>query len=82
MVTYDIHADNNLQDINTDAGFIYALILCMRIGSGKFCWLAPLCSSWVWICRGTTGRSPLFPEGRSHVAAVHSVAAVAAAAGC
>ena len=46
MVTYDIHADNNLQDINTDAGFIYALILCMRIGSGKFCWLAPLCSSW------------------------------------
>ena len=51
------------EDVNTDAGFVFGLILCLRIREGGFCWLAPLCSSWVWISSGTTLRSSVFPEG-------------------
>ena len=51
------------EDVCTDAGFIFGLILCLRIREGGFCWLAPLCSSWVWISSGTTLRSSAFPEG-------------------
>ena len=57
------------EDVCTDAGFIFGLILCLRIREGGFCWLAPLCSSWVWISSGTTLRSTAFPEGLTDNAA-------------
>ena len=54
-----------LHDICTDIGFIFTfgLILRLRPGSSSIAFLAPVCSSWVWISRYRTGRSPGVPLG-------------------
>ena len=60
--TFDI--DNGpSQDINSDVGFLFALALCLRIRDRGLCWLAPLCSSWVWVATGSTHRSLAHPGG-------------------
>ena len=47
-----------LQDINTPAGFLTALQWARRLkpGTGFSHW-APVCSSWIWISRGSSGRT-------------------------
>lgn len=39
------------QNILTDLGFSLALKLCMRLKWGACCFLAPMCSSWIWLSR-------------------------------
>ena len=101
---YDIRYDPRLMDLNTDAGFIYALTLVLsckdfkipKQGGGameyKFqaqthtmtkacdfhsptqdgsCGVAaPVCSSWVFINMGTSGRSTARPLGNVEVCSV------------
>ena len=69
VVSYDIKK-GPMFDINSTAGFVLALLLTLRVKPGGFVWFAPLCSSWVWMCRNTTGRTPVFPEGRFLVPSV------------
>ena len=64
MFSFDIRRNPN-HDMLSDAGFISALILVMCVMPGGFAWLAPVCSSWIWLCRGRTGRNPARPEGRN-----------------
>ncbi len=54
-----------LYDIGTDIGFIFTfgLILRLRPGSSSITFLAPVCSSWVWISRYRTGRCAGVPLG-------------------
>ena len=40
-----------------------ALQLLRRCKEGGVIWLAPVCSSWVWISRGSSGRSKIMPLG-------------------
>ena len=39
------------QDIMSDKGFSLVLQLALRLRWGSVCWLAPPCSSWVWLSR-------------------------------
>ena len=66
MSPYDLDMGKAF-DINSSAGLIFAIVLALRIEPGGLAWLVPLCSSWVWINRGTTGRSESFPLGRAWV---------------
>lgn len=50
-------------DITRAEGFAHALTLCMQLRLGGGALLAPPCSSWVWVNRGTSGRSKLLPLG-------------------
>ena len=40
-------------------GLITLLALVMRLRPGALLWMAPVCSTWVWMSRGTTGRREL-----------------------
>ena len=40
-------------------GLITLLALVMRLRPGALLWMAPVCSTWVWVSRGTTGRPEL-----------------------
>ena len=51
------------RDILSPAGFITALILVLRLCVGGCLYMAPVCSSWVWINRSTSGRKPWEPNG-------------------
>jgi len=58
------------RNIGTLRGFLLALRTLVRVKVGGLLWLAPPCSSWVWISRGTNKRSvhnPLGDEGQSSV---------------
>ena len=43
------------QDICSDSGFQRLIRLVLRIMPGGLLWLAPVCSTWVWIARKGTG---------------------------
>ena len=61
---YDYLKDPRMNDITTPEGFICALAMVMSLHpTDGFLWLATVCSSWVWLSRGSTGRSVSFPLG-------------------
>ena len=64
-VAYDkaYHPGEDLEDITTARGFARALGLVMRICPGGSLWAAPVCSSWGFIGRAQTQRSPFNPAG-------------------
>ncbi|CAJ1447512.1 unnamed protein product [Effrenium voratum] len=62
-IPFDVCNDCVRQDFTSPFGFSNALYwaLCLQPGSGKL--TAPICSTWVWISRGSTGRSRDRPLG-------------------
>jgi hypothetical protein len=61
---YDFLKDPLYNDINGDAGFMCVVSLVLSLDPIQgFLWLATVCSSWVWMSRGSTGRSMEFPLG-------------------
>eukprot|EP00959_Pyramimonas_sp_CCMP1952_P241257 5042155-Pyramimonas_sp.AAC.1 len=62
-VPYEKLNDATYQNLMHYAGFCYACLLLVksRVGSGSNS--APVCSTWVWISRGTTKRRPWQPLG-------------------
>ena len=51
-------------NINSTTGFLKALTYVMGLAPDGFLWAAPPCSSWVWMARGSSGRSKEQPLGR------------------
>ena len=58
-------------DFMSGAGYICALVLALRIRRGGVAWLAPPCSSFVSVCKGTTKRSKQQPLGNKSNSKVH-----------
>ena len=58
--SFDKYTVRGSVDLLTDDGFAIALmcVLCLVPGSGLL-WMAPVCSSWVYLNRATSQRSPL-----------------------
>lgn len=50
-------------NINSDAGFALAVLCILRLVQGGLAFFACQCSSWVWMSRASTGRSPSNPTG-------------------
>ena len=44
-------------DLLSAVGFAAAVVAILKIRCGGILWAAPPCSSWVWISRGSTGRT-------------------------
>lgn len=51
------------QDMLTIDGFVNAIALILRLQPGGLVWFGIVCSSWVWLCRGSTRRSTVNPSG-------------------
>eukprot|EP00969_Alexandrium_andersonii_P359822 15454026-Alexandrium_andersonii.AAC.1 len=49
-------------DINSDRGITLAIALACDLVPGGGAMLGPVCSSWVWVNRGTSQRSPRSPS--------------------
>ncbi|CAL1138490.1 unnamed protein product [Cladocopium goreaui] len=50
-------------DIMTPQGFAHALYQVLSLKPGSSLFLAPVCSTWVWVARGSTLRSEAMPLG-------------------
>ena len=50
-------------DILSPSGFALAINSCLRLAPGSLAPFGPTCSSWVWLCRSSSGRSYLNPLG-------------------
>ena len=61
-LTFDI-VDSSLQDMLTTTGFITLVRQICRVRGCGMVVLAPVCSSFSWMCRYSTGRSITFPLG-------------------
>lgn len=65
-VGYEIK-DNELMDWMSDEGWSFALWLALKLKKCAQSMLAPVCSSWTWMNRHTSGRSIERPLGRPHL---------------
>jgi len=57
-------------DIMSSIGFAWALCCILRLDVDSFCCgilSAPVCSTWVWVSQGSTGRRPYRPLGWAHL---------------
>ena len=68
---FDVIHDPVYQDMTGTWGFITAIEWARRLKWFAFAPFGTVCSSWVWVCRSTSGRTPLRPLGDS---GCHSVA--------
>ena len=69
-VALDILIDGIWHDILSPQGFAFAILIALCVTPGGMTLLAPVCSSWVWICCAKSLRSVAFPmgdEGREFV---------------
>lgn len=57
--------DPLFQDLLEIDGFILFLRFCLRLRASGISVLAPVCSSWVWLCRTQTERSIFNPLGNT-----------------
>ena len=57
------YSASDINDINSLAGFKRAMQLAMRVRPHGSIWCAPVCSSWTWISRSSTGRSVSCAQG-------------------
>ena len=79
-IPYDL-AYSEADNIMTAAGFTRAVELIMQTRVHGLCWVAAVCSSWVWISRSGSGRQQAQAEGdiavprvrHANKMAVHSV---------
>ena len=53
-------------DFLTPGGFLLCLRVILLLQVGALCWLAPPCSTWVWISRASSKRSRDKPLGVGH----------------
>ena len=65
------------QDLNDRSGWMTALCWIMNLDPGGLCWLGTVCSSWVVVSRGSTGRSPAFVLGDQRHPSVQQANAMA-----
>ena len=63
-IPFELKNDPLFQSMNTDYGFIAACLYNLKIVDGGGFLAAPVCSSWVWVNRATSGRSVSDPLGR------------------
>ena len=59
----EIERHGLLEDIMSVQGWLYCLGLICRLYTGAVLWAAPVCTTWVWLCRSVTKRSRLRPLG-------------------
>ena len=69
-IPYDVTDDERFEDFLSDAGFCYALRLILGLEGGGGLWAGIVCSTWVPLNLGTSGRRKWRPEGNSHYASV------------
>ncbi|CAK0863566.1 unnamed protein product [Prorocentrum cordatum] len=62
--------DNPMHDFIGPRGFMMILLLCLQISAGGGFLAAPVCSTWIWLNRGTSQRSPGLPLGIANVPTV------------
>ena len=60
---FDILYDKKYGDFMGPLGYALSVLLASTLKPGGICVAAPVCSSWVWISRGTTGRTFKLPLG-------------------
>ena len=60
---YELNNDPLWQNMNSAEGFLHALSLVLRLPPGGGVLMAPVCSSWVFMSRGSTGRCLSNPLG-------------------
>jgi hypothetical protein len=60
---FDVIRHPVFEDINSPEGMLTALRLIRNIREGGVAHLATVCSTWVYLCRATTGRSVTNPLG-------------------
>jgi hypothetical protein len=66
-MAFDLRLNDILHDILSPAGFAFALwVCCVALPPGAFVMLAPVCSSWVWMCSSVSKRSKGRPMGDRH----------------
>jgi len=66
------YSKTDINNMNTKAGFERAMGLAMRIKRHGSVWMAPVCSSWVWIARHGSGRTLSAAHGDPAVHRVRS----------
>ena len=59
----DIVINKWLHNMSEPEGFAYSLWAATQAIPGALCMLAPVCSSWVWVCRSSSGRRKNNPMG-------------------
>ena len=64
-LSYEVTQGRVYQNLLTDAGFLAACAYVLKLKPGGSLLLAPVCSSWVTINRGTSLRSPSNPLGNT-----------------
>lgn len=69
-VSYERNDDAELQDFLGGLGYCNAVLFAVRLIRGGQCVFAPVCSSWCWMNRYTSGRRPAWPLGNTRLASV------------
>ena len=69
VLSYDIK-HGPLEDWNGAAGFITAIQWWRRLLQHELVWLGTVCSSWIFMCMGSSGRSIRDPRGSTQYAAI------------
>ena len=64
-LSFEVKHDRQYQNILTDAGFLLACLYILKLKPSGSILLAPVCSSWVTINRGTSLRTPSNPLGNT-----------------
>ncbi|CAK9085109.1 unnamed protein product [Durusdinium trenchii] len=59
----DLEYGGECMDFMTNKGFVHAVYTVLRLSPGSSLTLAPVCSTWVWMSRGSTKRSKALPLG-------------------
>ncbi len=67
--SYDINKDSE-QNLLTPEGFLLAVRSVLRLRTGGTLWGGVPCSSFVWISRGSSGRSKDMPEGNGSLCSI------------
>ncbi|CAE7735215.1 unnamed protein product [Symbiodinium necroappetens] len=62
--SFEMNDDPVTEDIQSGLGFAYGLALTLRLfRNAGLNFEAPVCSTWVWVNRATSGRSRAYPLG-------------------
>ncbi|CAK8998358.1 unnamed protein product [Durusdinium trenchii] len=61
----DLEYGGRCMDFMTPEGFVNAVFQVLRLSPGSSLTLAPVCSTWVWVSRGSTKRSRALPLGNT-----------------
>lgn len=69
-IGYEVLRDPHMMDFMSPCGFLNACVLLLRVRSGGGMLAAPVCSTWVYMNRGTSRRSQANPHGDLSVAQV------------